>query len=380
MGVTVYSVIVSVLFYNLSLIAVFLLRRSGAIQAKNTSALLLFFTFLGAVRLLTPLDFKGSVIIRSYKVLPAIENALKAPLLGPLSLGRILLLFWAVGTLVFIVRDLIRQRRYVLADKRLALSKNKQIARIAAEFGKGFRLKVSPEIDLPYVTGLLKPVICLPDVDLSDEEWRNIFRHETQHIRAHDEWKKLFFRAIRAIFWWNPLVHLSEQDINLLIELQCDEHVAGRGDPDEQESYLRTMMELMKRRVEAEAPVGASRMIGKQKEMKIRFEALLAPKKKRSKLARVIAPVVLVAVFAASYLFILQPARFPSEDEIYTYREGHVAFDISPELEEGDNQFILYEDGEYRLYINGEYISRLDEAFLNEPQFSTIPIIKGDEP
>ena len=216
MGVTVYSVIVSVLFYNLSLIVVFLLRRSGAIRAKNISALLLFFTFLGAVRLLTPLDFKGSVVIRSYKVLPAIENALKAPLLGPLSLGRILLLIWTVGTLVFIVRDLIRHQRFVLADKRLALSENEQIARIAAEFGKGFRLKVSSEIDLPYVTGLLKPVIHLPDVELSDEEWRHIFRHETQHIRSHDEWKKMFFRAIRAIFWWNPLVHLSEEDINLL--------------------------------------------------------------------------------------------------------------------------------------------------------------------
>ena len=378
MGVTAYSVIVSVLFYNLSLIAVFLLRRSGAIQAKNTSALLLFFTFLGAVRLLTPLDFKGSVVIRSYKVLPAIENALNVPLLGPLSPGRILLLIWTVGTLVFIVRDLIRQRRYVLADKQLPLSENEQIARIAAEYGKGFRLKVSPEIDLPYVTGLLKPVIHLPDVDLSNEEWRNIFRHETQHIRSHDEWKKLFFRAIRAIFWWNPLVHLSEEDINLLIELQCDERVAGRGDPDEQESYLRTMMELMKRCIETEAPVGASRMIGKQKEMKIRFEALLAPETKRSKRTRVVLSVVLVTVFVASYFFIVQPIRLPSEDEISVYREGHVAYDVSSKLEEGEDQFILFEDGEYRLYINGENVFAIDEGeYLSNPQFNTIPCYGG---
>ena len=366
MGVTVYSVIVSVLFYNLSLIVVFLLRRSGAIRAKNISALLLFFTFLGAVRLLTPLDFKGSVVIRSYKVLPAIENALKAPLLGPLSLGRILLLIWTVGTLVFIVRDLIRHQRFVLADKRLAFSENEQIARIAAEFGKGFRLKVSSEIDLPYVTGLLKPVIHLPDVDLSDEEWRHIFQHETQHIRSHDEWKKLFFRAICAIFWWNPLVHLSEEDINLLIELQCDERVAGRGDPDEQESYLRTMMELMKRYVEAEAPVGASRMIGKQKEMK------------RSKWARVIAPFVLVALFVASYMVIVQPARFPSEEELSAYHDDIWVKDISLDINEGGDKFILYVDGEYKLYINGEYAFVInEEEILSNPQFNTIPIYGG---
>lgn len=378
MGVTVYSVIVSILFYNLSLVAVFLLRRSGAIRAKNTSALLLFLTFLAAVRLLIPLDFRGSVIIRSYRVLPAIEDALRAPLLGPLSLGRLLLLIWAAGTLVFVVRNVIRQRRYILADKRLAISENEQIARVAAEFGEGFRLKVSPEIDLPYVTGLLKPVIHLPDVDLSDEEWRNIFRHETQHIRSHDEWKKLFFRAIRAIFWWNPLVHLSEEDINLLIELQCDERVAGRGDPDEQENYLRTMMALMKRCVEAEAPVGASRMIGKQKEMKIRFEALLTPETKRSKLARVVIPAVLTAVFVVSFFVILQPAGFPSEDEISAYREGHIAFDISPDMKTEGDKFILYENGEYRLYINGEYVFAIDEEeFLSNPQFNTIPFYGG---
>lgn len=378
MGVTVYSVIVSILFYNLSLVAVFLLRRSGAIRAKNTSALLLFLTFLAAVRLLIPLDFRGSVIIRSYRVLPAIEDALRAPLLGPLSLGRLLLLIWAAGTLVFVVRNVIRQRRYILADKRLAISENEQIARVAAEFGEGFRLKVSPEIDLPYVTGLLKPVIHLPDVDLSDEEWRNIFRHETQHIRSHDEWKKLFFRAIRAIFWWNPLVHLSEEDINLLIELQCDERVAGRGDPDEQENYLRTMMALMKRCVEAEAPVGASRMIGKQKEMKIRFEALLTPETKRSKLARVVIPAVLAAVFVVSFFVILQPAGFPSEDEISAYREGHIAFDISPDMKTEGDKFILYENGEYRLYINGEYVFAIDEEeFLSNPQFNTIPFYGG---
>lgn len=380
MGITVYSVIISVLFYNLSLIAVFLLRRSGAIRAKYTSALLLLLTFLGAVRLLTPLDFKESVIIRSYKVLPAVENALKAPLLGPLNLGRILLLIWVAGTLVFVVRDLIRQRCYELADKLLPLSENERVSRIAAEFGKGFRLKVSPEIDLPYVTGLLKPVIHLPDVELSDEEWRHILRHETQHIRSCDEWKKLFFRAIRAVFWWNPLVHLSEEDINLLIELQCDERVAGKGDPTEQESYLRTMMELMKRYVEAEAPVGASRLIGKQEEMKIRFEALLAPETKRSKRVRVLVPFVLVAVFAVSFMVIVQPARFPSEEELSAYHDDIWVKDISPDIEEEGDKFILYEDGEYKLYINGEYVSRLDEEFLNEPQFSTIPIIKGDEP
>lgn len=378
MGVTVYSVIISIVFYNLSLIVVFLLRRSGAIRAKYASALLLFLTLLGAIRLLTPIDFDQAHVIRSYTLLPAIEDALTAPLPGALSPGKLLLLIWAVGTLVFLLRDLYRQRRYYLADKLLPLTENERVSRIAAEFGEGFELRVSPEINLPYVTGLFKPVIFIPDIELSDEEWRNIFRHETQHIRSHDEWKKLFFRAIRALFWWNPLAHLSEDDINLLMELQCDDRVAGKGNLDEQEAYLRAMMELMKLQAGGQELVGASQMIGKQKEMKLRFEALLARETKRNRWLRLVLPVLMVAVFLASYLVIVQPARFPNEEEITVFQIGHAAYDISQDMEEVGNRFILYEDGKYCLYIDGEYAFDIDEAFLGNPQFNTIPIYGGD--
>ena len=377
MGVTAYSIIVSVLFYNLSLIVVYLLSRSGVIRAKYTSALLLFLTFLGAVRLLLPIDLNQTYVIRSYKVLPAVEDLLSKPLLGSLSLGRILLLIWAVGTTAFILRDVMKLRRDCLAAEQFETAENERVSRIAEEFGKGFALKISPDVDLPYVAGFFKSVIFLPDTELSDEQWRNIFRHETQHIQAHDEWKKLFFRAIRAIFWWNPLVHMSEADINLLIELQCDERVAGQGSLDEQERYLRTMTELMKHYAYGDAPVGASRMIGRDKEMKIRFEALLAPKTRQSKLTRSMAMVFMVVVFLSSYLVIVQPAGFPSEEDIFVYREGHTAYDISPEIKDGGDKFILYEDGEYRLYIDGEYVTRLNEELLEDPQFNTIPIYGG---
>lgn len=379
MGVTVYSVIISVLFYNLSLIAVFLLRRSGAIRAKYMSSLLLFLTLLGAIRLLTPIDFDHAYIIHSYKVLPVIEDALTAPLLGSLSLGKILLLIWAAGIVAFVLRDLLRQRRYYQTEKRLLLTEKEQVICVAAEFGKGFKIKMSPEIDLPYVSGLFRPVIHLPDVELSDEEWRNIFRHETQHIRAGDEWKKLLFRAIRALFWWNPLVHVSEEDLNLLIELQCDKCVAGHGNLDEQESYLRTMMELMKRYVEAETPIVASRLIGKQEEMKIRFEALLSRETRRSKWMRRVVPVLLGAVFAASYFVIIQPARFPSDEEITSYHDEIWVKDVSTDFEKESEMFILYKNGEYELFIGGEYVASIDEELLDDPKFNTIPIYGGEK-
>lgn len=379
MGITAYSVIVSVLLYNISLLAVYLLRRSGAVRAKHTSALLLLLTFLAVARLLMPFDVHGSHVIRSYKVLPAIERGLTFPLLGPFSLGGILLIVWAAGTFFFVLRDLSAQLRFLRAKKELPSRENEQISRIAAQYGKGFALKISPEIDLPFVTGLFKPVIYVPDIELSEQEWRNIFLHETQHIRSRDEWKKLLFRGIRALFWWNPLAHVSEKDIDLLIELQCDNKVAGKGDLDEQETYLRTMLTLMRRRVEANAPALAARMIGKGEEMQIRFEALLAKETKRSRVLGRILPILMVAAFFASYFVILQPAGFPSNEEVVQYGGGKVAADYTEVINGDIPKYILIEDGEYHLYINGEYFGTLYEEMLSLPPYQNVPIIENDE-
>ncbi len=377
MGVSAYSIIVSVLFFNLSLVVVNLLRHSGAIRAKNAPSVLLLLTLLGLIRLFTPLDWGKAHIIRSYRLLPTLRRTLNTPVLGPLSLGSILAIVWAAGTLVFLLRDLVRQRRFVRSEKDLPLSENEQISRIAAEFGGGFALKISPEIEIPYVTGLFKPVIYVPDIQLGDEDWRNIFRHETQHIRSHDEWKKLLFRGIRALFWWNPLLKLSEKDISLLIELQCDARVAGNGSPDEQEAYLHTMLELLKRQTEVAVPIGASGIVGKQDEMKIRFEALLAREPRHGKLTRTALSVLMLAVFAASYFVIIQPASFPSEEEILANPEGVPAYDITNQWDESKNDFILYDDGEYKLYINGEYAFSVTKDQLSEAPVSEIPIIGG---
>ena len=379
MHITAYSVIVSVLLYNVSLLAVYLLRRSGAVRAKHTSNLLLLLTLLAVVRLLTPFDVHGSRVVRSYNLLPFLRRALTAPILKGLTLGNALLIIWAVGMLFFVLRDLSAQLRFLRAEKDLPLRENEQISRIAAEFDKGFVLKISPEIDLPYVTGLFRPVIYVPDIELSEQEWRNIFLHETQHIRSLDEWKKLLFRGIRALFWWNPLAHVSEKDIDLLIELQCDNKVAGKGDLDEQEAYLRTMLTLMRRRVEANAPALAARMIGKGEEMQIRFEALLAKETKRSRVLSRILPVLMVAAFFASYFVILQPAGFPSNEEVVQYGGGKVAADYTEVINGDIPKYILIEDGEYHLYINGEYFGTLYEEVLSLPPYQNVPIIEKDE-
>ena len=378
MGVSAYSIIASIVFYNLSLIVVAFLRRTGAIRAKFASGLLLFLSMLAALRLMLPLDLKFALVIRSYKLLPAIENALNTSLFGVITIGQLLLLIWGAGTLFFLLKDLRGELRFRRFEKTLSLYDSEQLARIADEFPGKFEVKCAPEITLPFTTGLFKPMIYLPDIELSDEEWRNIFRHETQHIRSLDVWKKLFFHLVRAVFWWNPLARLSENDIQLLIELQCDERVAGSGDAEMQNSYMSTILELMRHALEMRKPTLSNAMIGRESEIEIRAKALIAEETKRDRVLRRVLPPVMVALFLLSYLVILQPARIPNAEELAYIEDEYWTEDISPEVK-GEGTYILVQDGEYHMYINGEYAFQLEEAYLESEDFNTIPILsEGD--
>ena len=134
---------------------------------------------------------------------------------------------------------------------------------------------------------------------------------------------------------------------------------------------MRTMMELMKRYV-------ASQFVGKQEEMKIRFEALLSCEKKRNKWMRSVVPVLLVAIFAASYFVIIQPERLPSEEALLNYSDGNIEFTFYLDNYDDGDKFILFQNGEYELYLTGQYVGCIDAELLDDPDFNTIPIYGGD--
>ena len=117
MGITVYSVVISVVFFNVALIAAFLMRRSSTFLVRHTVSFLLLMVLLGIIRLLTPIDFDKAFVVRSYQVIPAIEDFINRPIAGSYTLGSLLLLIWLAGTVIFLVRDIVTQIRFVRTSR-----------------------------------------------------------------------------------------------------------------------------------------------------------------------------------------------------------------------------------------------------------------------
>ena len=91
-------------------------------------------------------------------------------------------------------------------------------------------LFVGSMVDSPFVIGMVKPSIYLPE-GLTEHEKEYLVMHEKMHIKRRDIWFKALWIMILAIHWFNPLVWIAFRLFCRDMEMSCDEEViAEMGD------------------------------------------------------------------------------------------------------------------------------------------------------
>lgn len=138
--------------------------------------------------------------------------------LEPISMP--LVAVWAAGLAGALAIFVRRQRDYVVSVGSL---------RPAPAFGDGAVWGSSATG--PAVVGALRPVIVLP-YDFcerySPSEQAMIIEHERMHLRRHDPLVNAAVLAVRAVNWFNPMVHLAARALRADQEMACDAAVLAR--------------------------------------------------------------------------------------------------------------------------------------------------------
>ena len=96
------------------------------------------------------------------------------------------------------------------------------------------------------VTGIKSACIYLPDLLYTDQELHLIFKHELQHFKSRDILIKLFYCSLLAIFWWNPIVHRFQRELEWLLELRCDMNVTKKLNKLERIAYLEIILRTLR--------------------------------------------------------------------------------------------------------------------------------------
>lgn len=127
---------------------------------------------------------------------------------------------WLAGVGAMLAMFALRQRGFVRSAGSLEP---------IAEFGQGV-FRAAPSHG-PAVVGALWPRIVLPQdfgVRFSTEEQALVLAHERQHLDRFDPMVNAAAMGLRAVNWFNPLVHVASRALRIDQELACDAAVLAR--------------------------------------------------------------------------------------------------------------------------------------------------------
>ena len=102
--ITAYSIISAVLFFNLGLIFVGVLRKNTIFLVKSSTGVLELLFVLSIVRLLIPWDNPYAYLLESEKIIPFVKDSILGYKMNAwLDVGGMLVLVWILGKMC--IRD-----------------------------------------------------------------------------------------------------------------------------------------------------------------------------------------------------------------------------------------------------------------------------------
>lgn len=111
---------------------------------------------------------------------------------------------------------------------------------------KKIELRGSDELISPAGMGLFKSYIFLPDYSYSKSELTWILKHKLMHFKNKDILIKFLVLSVRIIYWFNPLVYVMSNRVNLDCELCCDESVIYNCSFNDKKEYALALIKSIK--------------------------------------------------------------------------------------------------------------------------------------
>ena len=168
---------------------------------------------------------------------PSIEdsNALADPgIMGAIFNYDTAAVLWIIGVLSALLYILCVNILMMAKLKKCSICDRENLLEIL-EVEKS-RLKINSKVKIiysnysksPAVYGMIRPKILIPEelIDkLTPEEFRFVFSHELNHIKNKDLVVNNLLMIVKAIYWFNPLIWYSLNQVKQDCEVACDASV-----------------------------------------------------------------------------------------------------------------------------------------------------------
>lgn len=221
---------------------------------------------------------------------------------------------WAIGIIVVVGIILLRHFKFVKTINRWSepindktIIKTLKAVRDELNISKDIELLQCELLAGPILTGLAKPMIILPKIDLSEDEIYYALKHECVHYKNHDLIIKYLSLLAVAVQWYNPFIYIWAKYVAIQCELSCDEQVVTHFDIKQRQMYLESIIAVIrKNKMQLRTPLSTNYYGGKSS-MEKRIKSVMGGNKKKMGIVISIAIIVFIAFVVISSFFI---ARF----------------------------------------------------------------------
>ena len=340
----------SICLINIFILVITSLRnRDKFIKHFDINTLTVFIVLI-VFRTLFNFELDSSIDISSEIILPKIIDFLRMPLYpgARLTLSLFLFFIWIIGSCIAglkVIFTYYKFKEYLKNISKFRCSEEislLEIIKVELHIDKDIKIYKSDEIAMPIVVGLTKFSIYLPDIAISKDELRNILIHEVNHIKGHDNFKKLIILLFRILFWWNPFIYLLDKDIDHILEIQCDMRTVTSMNNTERIKYLESILAIIKNRKSINNKMLTSNFQvsalynDNGDKLRQRFNLVLENNHLQDKKYNLIFSFTLVAIFISSYMFTFKSVYYPHDPngEYYHLDEHGYIYDE-------DNSFIF---------------------------------------
>ncbi|WP_353095950.1 M56 family metallopeptidase [Tissierella praeacuta] len=256
--------------------------------------------------------------------------------------GDIILYIWISGMVIlFLYRIILYFRfKYTILKDSIEISHIQtievfNICKDKLNIKRTIPLKTYKGIGSPMLIGIFNPIVLIPILDKDIETLNMVFLHELNHYKQKDIIIKCFGFIVSTIHWFNPIIYILLNKMDIYCEYSIDEKVVGKMETGERKYYCETILKLMNNSIGRGTLTTAMSRNGK--ELKSRLENILFFKKNsRNKYIKSL--FVLVFILISGFI---------------------VSCGIMPKNVDKNNPLIAYikDDGLYFTYLNnGEEI------------------------
>ncbi len=207
---------------------------------------------------------------------PAAGNPAFAP-----SFSSLLLSAWAAVAGFFLLRLLFQS---LLLRRSLSSRSAPPPARIAllleqikTDMNVHFTVRsaILSGLGSPALSAGFRPVVMLPEQFLwkDDAQIEFALRHELMHLKRRDHLVSLLMAALRAIYWFNPVVWFAFSQMKSDMETACDCMVAERMEVPRKKEYAKTILSMYANPAEAGLVLGMG-LAENRKEAERRIRAI----------------------------------------------------------------------------------------------------------